>query len=75
MRQKYVLYSRGSSGHFGALVINENEVTDFHEKPSGDGGLINGGCLACEYSFFDYISGDDCVLEHEPLRKLSSTGI
>ena len=60
-------------GRFGALAISENAVTHFHEKPSGDGGLINGGFFVCEYSFFDYISGDDCVLEQEPLKKLSST--
>lgn len=61
-------------GRFGALAIDENEVTHFHEKPSGDGGLINGGFFVCEYSFFDYIIGDDCVLEQEPLKKLASTG-
>ena len=38
-----VYHSRGSSWSLWCVRINENEVTDFHEKPSGDGGLINGG--------------------------------
>ena len=30
-------------GRFGALQMEGGEVTDFLEKPQGDGGMINGG--------------------------------
>ena len=54
-------------GRFGSLKIHDNLVVDFVEKPTGDGGLINGGFFVCNHSFFDYIKGDDSVLEQEPL--------
>ena len=47
-------------------------MTEFVEKPMGDGGFINGGFFVCDYSFFDYISGDDSVLEKQPLPTLAS---
>ena len=59
-------------GRFGSLQIKGNSVTEFVEKPMGDGGFINGGFFVCNYSFFDYISGDDSVLEKQPLPTLAS---
>ena len=55
-------------GRFGALVINEdNQVTEFKEKPKGDGSWINGGFFVCNNKIFDYIENlDDIVLEQEP---------
>lgn len=59
-------------GRFGSLKTRNEIVTKFVEKPRGDGGLINGGFLVCDYSFFDYIHGDDSVLEKQPLPNLAS---
>lgn len=61
-------------GRFGSLQISNNLVTDFVEKPSGDGGLINGGFFVCNRAFFDFIDGDDSVLEQQPLRSLAAEG-
>lgn len=63
------------AGRFGVLKISDDEKTvqDFQEKPSGDGNYINGGFFVFSQKVFDYIpSGEDVVLEQEPLKKLAS---
>ena len=57
-------------GRFGALEIDKNEVRGFHEKPKGDGGLINGGFFVLSPKVINFIDGDNCIWEQEPLKKL-----
>ncbi len=60
------------SGRFGVLQINEdNDVESFHEKRAEDSGWINGGFFVCEPAIFNYISNDDTIWEHDPLKTLS----
>ncbi|MBC5647853.1 glucose-1-phosphate cytidylyltransferase [Christensenella tenuis] len=60
------------SGRFGILDIEEgNAITSFREKSQEDMGLINGGFMVLEPGIFDFIDGDDTVLEREPLEKLA----
>lgn len=63
-------------GRFGALNIDgNNQVTEFQEKPRGDGSWINAGFFICEPAVFDYIpEGDETVFEQEPLKKLALAG-
>ncbi len=62
-------------GKFGALDIRENNtVHGFAEKRKEDGGWINGGYMVLEPSIFDKISGDETVLEREPLEGLAKDG-
>ena len=61
-------------GRFGALELKMDKVINFHEKPKGDGFWINGGFFVLEPSVIDFISGDLCTWEHEPLKKLSKDG-
>ena len=58
-------------GRFGALEIEDGEVNSFMEKPSGDGGKINGGFFVFNKSIFDYLKDDKTVLEQEPLKNLA----
>ncbi|AWX55213.1 glucose-1-phosphate cytidylyltransferase [Brevibacillus brevis] len=59
-------------GRFGALDIADGStVTGFQEKPKGDGGWINAGFFVMEPGVFDYIAGDETVLEKEPLESLA----
>ncbi|MFG0212408.1 glucose-1-phosphate cytidylyltransferase [Brevibacillus porteri] len=59
-------------GRFGALdIANESTVRGFQEKPKGDGGWINAGFFVMEPGVFDYIAGDETVLEKEPLESLA----
>ena len=48
------------------------EIPSFREKDDSDGAVINGGFMVCEPGIFDYIEGDDTVLEQDPFRKLCS---
>jgi len=59
-----------SPGRFGALQISGNKISNFKEKPTGDGNWINGGFFILEPKIFDYIEGDSTIWEKEPLEKL-----
>jgi glucose-1-phosphate cytidylyltransferase len=59
-------------GRFGALNLQGNLVTDFAEKPKGDGAWINAGFFVCEPQIFDYITeGDSTIFERSPMEKLA----
>jgi glucose-1-phosphate cytidylyltransferase len=60
-------------GRFGTLEIKNNKITKFVEKPSGDNSWINGGYFVFEKSFFDYLDGDDTILEKKPLETLAKS--
>jgi len=63
------------SGRFGALNLSGNdEVRGFQEKPRGDGSWINAGFFIMEPGVFDYIAGDETVLEQAPLEHLAKDG-
>ena len=59
-------------GRFGALKVAKDRVESFIEKPSGDGGWINGGFFVLEPKVLDFIKDDRVIWEQEPLRKLAS---
>lgn len=59
------------TGRFGALSLDGNRITHFHEKPQGDGAWINGGFFVLEPGIFDYIQGDQTIWEREPLESLA----
>ena len=61
-------------GKFGILDIKGSRVTQFIEKPKGDGNWVNGGYFVLEPSIFDYIENDTTVWEQEPLQKLTKEG-
>mgnify|MGYP001626391573 FL=1 len=63
------------SGKFGALNLSEDGmIRSFIEKPVGDGGWVNGGFMVMEHEVFDYIKGDETILEKEPLENLAKDG-
>jgi glucose-1-phosphate cytidylyltransferase len=51
-----------------------HQITDFTEKPQGDGGMINGGFFVLSPKVLDYLEGDATVWEQEPLRRLAADG-
>jgi len=62
-------------GRFGSLNLgNDNSVLGFQEKPKGDGAWINAGFFVMEPKIFDFIDGDDTVLEKAPIDKLARDG-
>ena len=59
----------------GVLDIAENNsVRAFREKKTEDNSPINAGYMVLEPAVFDYLTGDDCVFEQEPLRRLAEEG-
>ena len=61
-------------GRYGALVIENDEVTEFVEKPLGDGGMINGGFFVLSPQCIDLIEEDGTPWEAFPMRQLASKG-
>lgn len=61
-------------GRYGALNIEEGNVTGFMEKPRGDGGLINGGFFVLSPRCLDLIDDDATVWERGPLTSLAKQG-
>jgi glucose-1-phosphate cytidylyltransferase len=61
-------------GRFGQLLLSNNQITSFHEKPIGDGSWINGGFFVLSPRVLDYIEGDATVWEREPLERLATEG-
>ena len=60
---------------FGVLTIDEEQaITAFREKNDMDGSRINAGYMVMEPQIFDYLDGDDCVFEQEPLQLLAEAG-
>ena len=58
-------------GRFGALKIIDNMVTDFQEKPDGDGSWINGGYFVLSPKVTDRIKDNTISWEAEPLDSLA----
>ncbi len=59
----------------GLLDIGgDNAVHAFREKSAGDGSPINAGYMVFNPGIFDYLRGDDTVLERGPLQELARQG-
>jgi glucose-1-phosphate cytidylyltransferase len=61
-------------GRFGSLDMVGSKVKGFVEKPSGDGGKINGGFFILSPKVLAELTGDQCVWEQEPLESLAAKG-
>ena len=63
-------------GRFGALVLGDTQtkVTQFQEKPEGDGAWINGGYFVVEPEALDFIEGDETSWEQQPLANIAKAG-
>ncbi|HEX4341989.1 MAG TPA: sugar phosphate nucleotidyltransferase, partial [Verrucomicrobiae bacterium] len=57
---------------FGTMEFDGARVSSFKEKPQTESGWINGGFFVFEPAVFDYLSGDQTVLEAGPLERLAS---
>ena len=49
-------------------------ITEFQEKPDGDGAWINGGFFVLSPKVIDRIKGDSTSWEDEPLKSLAHDG-
>lgn len=58
-------------GRFGSLAREGDAVCGFIEKPSGDGGWINGGFFVLSPKVIDLIAEDSTSWELEPMARLA----
>jgi len=59
---------------FGILEVGDGgRVLNFAEKPLLDG-WSSAGFFVFNHGVFDYLDGDDCILERGPLERLASEG-
>lgn len=73
--RKATLTAIQPGGRFGTLDIRaDHTVAQFAEKTKEAGGWINAGFMVLEPAIFDYIEGDQTILEREPLERLSQEG-
>ncbi len=71
-KKEFTLTAVQPEGRFGALAIDGNRVTDFLEKPKGDGAWVNAGFFVCEPTIFKYITeGDSTIFERTPMESMA----
>jgi len=59
---------------FGVVELEpDGRVRKFSEKPPAEG-FASAGFFVFEPGIFDYLGGDECVLEREPLERLARDG-
>lgn len=59
----------------GVLNIGpDNAVKNFREKNFVDSAPINAGYMVLQPEIFDYLTGDDCIFEREPMERLAAEG-
>lgn len=56
---------------FGEILIKNNLVKSFKEKPQVTQGWINGGFFIAKYAFLNYIKNHKTILEKSPLEKIA----
>jgi glucose-1-phosphate cytidylyltransferase len=61
-------------GRFGAVEMQEDQVSGFREKPTGHSGFINAGFFVLSPKVFDLIDDDSIVWEREPMERLAHDG-
>jgi glucose-1-phosphate cytidylyltransferase len=61
-------------GRYGALDIQNHQVSQFIEKPKGAGGWINGGFFVLSPKCINYIDNDQSSWEDKPLITIAKEG-
>lgn len=59
------------TARFGGISFEGNRVCNFKEKPQAGEGWINGGFFVFEPEIFNYLHGDETILEADPLENLA----
>ena len=59
---------------FGELKVNGDTVVSFREKQVSEVELINGGYFVLNPKIGRFLTGDKCVFEQQPMRRLAEEG-
>lgn len=60
------------AARFGGLVVEGTSISQFQEKPKGDGGWINGGFFVLSPGIMNEIRNDSLMFEREPMQRLTA---
>ncbi len=60
------------AARFGGLAIDGTSISDFQEKPRGEGGWINGGFFVLSPAVLKEIADDSFMFEREPMQRLTA---
>lgn len=72
--RKATLTAAQTPARFGALEFGiESQITEFREKPQGDGTWVNAGFFVLHPETLSLISGPETSWEHDPLSKLAES--
>lgn len=71
-KQLVTLTAVQQPGRFGSVKLDGNSVSQFVEKPRGDGIWINGGFFVCSPGVLDYLQNDQTSFESDTLHRLSA---
>jgi glucose-1-phosphate cytidylyltransferase len=63
-----------SPARFGRIVYEGDQVIEFHEKPQGGEGWVNGGFFVLNYKAIDYVQGDETIWERDSVERLALDG-
>lgn len=55
-------------------TAEDGTVLAFREKEDQDGDIINGGYMVMNPEVFDYLGGDDCIFEKDPIQNMARNG-
>jgi glucose-1-phosphate cytidylyltransferase len=58
---------------FGLIDLAGDRVVNFAEKPKTEG-WMSAGYFVLDRRVFEYLGGDDCIFEREPLERLAQEG-
>jgi glucose-1-phosphate cytidylyltransferase len=73
-KRKATLTAVFPPGRFGVLDMHGTKINKFHEKPKGDGAMINGGFFVLSPQVIDYINDDLTIWERDPIERLAKEG-
>ncbi len=75
MGKKLTITAIQVANRFGSVeILDDGSVIGFAEKVENDGGWINGGFMIASPEIFNYIEGDETVLEREPMESIAKRG-
>jgi glucose-1-phosphate cytidylyltransferase len=57
---------------FGGLQIDGTTISNFQEKPNGEGGWVNGGFFVLSPNVLNEIDSEGSMFEREPMQKLTA---
>lgn len=61
-------------GRFGTLLLEDDRVAAFAEKPVGGDGYVNAGFFVLDRAVVDLIDGDESIWEQGPMMQLVDDG-